>query len=184
MPANSALIETHHLFKSYFNDDVETPVLFDINVKIEKGEFVAIMGPSGSGKSTLMHLLGLLDTPDKGTMRLFGQDITHLSEEEHAFLRNKAIGFVFQQFNLMSRSTALENVALPLFYSEQASNETLLDENPKRLLEQVGLGERMEHRPNELSGGQQQRVAIARALVNHPLVILADEPTGDRKSVV
>ncbi len=173
------LLEAEHISKIYKIGDVEVRALQDISLSIEKGDFVAIMGPSGSGKSTLMHLLGFLDSPDTGHFRLLGKETAGLREEEYAFLRNRAIGFVFQQFNLMSRSSAAENVALPLLYSE--SRKENLD-IPRELLKKVGLGERINHRPNELSGGQQQRVAIARALANNPYMILADEPTGNLDS--
>ncbi len=175
------LLEAENLVKTYRIGEVDIHALQGVSLRIDQGEFLAIMGPSGSGKSTLMHLLGFLDTPDSGTMRLLGKDITKLSEEDYAFLRNKVIGFIFQQFNLMIRSTALENVLLPLLYSN-SNGDIPIFEKPLRFLEQVGLANRIQHRPNELSGGQQQRVAIARALVNQPLLILADEPTGNLDS--
>ena len=173
------LVEVDNIAKTYRIGDVEIRALQGVSVTIEAGEFVAIMGPSGSGKSTLMHLLGFLDTPDSGKILLLGKDTTHLKEPEYAYLRNRVIGFVFQQFNLMARSTALENVCLPLLYSDNPGEES---RRSGEMLSQVGLASRIKHRPNELSGGQQQRVAIARALVNQPLMILADEPTGNLDS--
>ena len=173
------LLEAERISKTYKIGEVEVRALQDVSLTIEEGEFIAIMGPSGSGKSTLMHLLGFLDTPDSGSFHLMGKNAAHLQEEEYAFLRNRVIGFVFQQFNLMTRSTALENVCLPLLYSENRTGDL---ERSEEMLKKVGLAERIRHRPNELSGGQQQRVAIARALVNKPLMILADEPTGNLDS--
>ena len=173
------LLEVENIAKTYRIGEVDIHALQGVSVAIEAGEFVAIMGPSGSGKSTLMHLLGFLDTPDSGRIRLLDKDTTHLKEEEYAYLRNCVIGFVFQQFNLMARSTALENVCLPLVYSGTRGQDA---SSGQHILDQVGLTSRVQHRPNELSGGQQQRVAIARALVNHPFMILADEPTGNLDS--
>jgi putative ABC transport system ATP-binding protein len=151
--------------------------LKSVTLTINKGEFVALMGPSGSGKSTLMNILGCLDTPSKGDYVLNGTDVSRMSDNELAEVRNKEIGFVFQTFNLLPRNTALDNVGLPLIYA--GISKATREERAKKALENVGLGNRMDHKPNELSGGQRQRVAVARALINNPSIILADEPTGN-----
>jgi putative ABC transport system ATP-binding protein len=155
-------------------------VLKGIDLLINKGEYVALMGPSGSGKSTLMNILGCLDTPTSGSYILNGKDVSQMSDDELAGIRNKEIGFVFQTFNLLPRTTALDNVALPMVYAGFKKPERV--ERATTVLTQVGLSDRMDHKPNQLSGGQRQRVAVARALVNHPSIILADEPTGNLDS--
>ena len=171
------IINLKDIRKSYFMGKHELKVLKDISLDIYKNEYVALMGPSGSGKSTLMNILGCLDTPTGGTYILNQQDVSKMEDNELAEIRNKEIGFVFQQFNLLPRLTALENVALPLVYSGMARKQR--NERARKVMEMVGLSDRSHHKPNELSGGQGQRVAIARALVNNPSIILADEPTGN-----
>jgi putative ABC transport system ATP-binding protein len=174
------LIEIKNLVKNYENEEVITPVLKGLNFSIEKGEFVSIMGPSGSGKSTLMHILGFLDVLTTGNYIFNGKDVSTLTDDELAEMRNSKVGFVFQAFNLLSRSSALENVMLPLLYSKVSKEER--EQKAKKLLEAVGLSHRLAYSPNKLSGGEKQRVAIARALVNDPDIIFADEPTGNLDS--
>jgi putative ABC transport system ATP-binding protein len=174
------IIKTTHISKVYKMGNNIVNALQDISISIEKGEYVAFMGPSGSGKSTLMNIVGCLDSPTAGDYWLNNQLVSDMTENELAVVRNKEIGFVFQTFNLLPRATALENVALPLIYAGYSKSER--EEMAMEALENVNLGERHHHKPNELSGGQRQRVAIARALVNNPSIILADEPTGNLDS--
>lgn len=181
---NQTVIDIQGITKTYVNGKLSVPVLHGIDLVVNKGEFVSIMGPSGSGKSTFMNILGCLDRPTTGSYRLNGDEVATLSDDELAYVRNKQIGFVFQSFNLLTKLTALENVALPMIYA--GVNKKMRIERATQLLQSVGLGERMDHLPSELSGGQRQRVAIARALANNPAIIMADEPTGnlDSKSTI
>lgn len=171
------MIQVSHVSKIYKNDQVETVALDNVSFEIKKGEFVAIMGPSGSGKSTLMHILGALDLPTFGSYKLDDENVSKLGDDELADIRNRKIGFVFQSFNLLPRTTALKNVALPLQYAGVPKDNR--EEIARRSLEMVGLKDRINYTPSQLSGGQQQRVAIARALSMNPSIILADEPTGN-----
>lgn len=181
---NQTVIDIQGITKTYVNGKLSVPVLHGIDLQVNKGEFVSIMGPSGSGKSTFMNILGCLDRPTTGSYRLNGDEVATLSDDELAFVRNKQIGFVFQSFNLLTKLTAVENVALPMIYA--GMDKKTRNERAAALLASVGLGDRMDHLPSELSGGQRQRVAIARALANNPAIIMADEPTGnlDSKSTI
>ena len=176
------ILNLQNIYKDYYQEKLVVPVLKDVSLSVEEGEYVAIMGPSGSGKTTLMNIIGCLDLPTSGTYELAGQDVLKLKDKELSDLRLSSIGFVFQSFHLMPRETALENVSLPLSYTGAKKAERR--ERATKALERVGLGDRVDFRPTQLSGGQKQRVAIARAMVNNPKILLADEPTGalDQKS--
>ena len=170
------ILELKHIFKNYMQGKMDIPILTDISLNVEKGEYLAIMGPSGSGKTTLMNLIGCLDKPTSGAYILNGKDILTCTDNELSDIRLEHIGFVFQSFNLLPKQSALENVFLPLIYAGVPKKERI--ERAKAALERVGLGDRLDFKPTQLSGGQQQRVAIARAIVNKPTILLADEPTG------
>ena len=170
-------IELHDVHKTYQIGELEVPVLKGVSLNVRRGEFIALTGASGSGKSTLMNILGCLDRPSAGQYFLDGQDVMSLSLEQRALLRNRKVGFVFQNFNLLPRTSALDNVMMPLAYTALPQREA--QQRARSLLERVGLGDRLDHHPSQLSGGQQQRVAIARAIINHPALLFADEPTGN-----
>jgi len=175
-------IEVRDIYKTYRMGDLEVPVLKGVSLTVERGELVALMGSSGSGKSTLMNIMGCLDRPTSGDYWLDGQELSRLSADERALVRNHKLGFVFQSFNLLPRTSAIENVAMPLSYTAEELSERQRRQRAAEMLKRFGLADRMNHVPSQLSGGQQQRVAIARALINHPPLLLADEPTGNLDS--
>jgi ABC-type lipoprotein export system ATPase subunit len=175
-------LELRNIYKTYYIGDIDVPVLKGISMSVSQGELVALMGASGSGKSTLMNILGCLDHPTSGEYRLDGQEISHLSADGRAMLRNSRIGFVFQNFNLLPRTSALDNVMMPMSYNPEHLPERQVRQKAEEMLGLLGLTDRMDYEPSRLSGGQQQRVAIARALVNRPSILLADEPTGNLDS--
>jgi len=181
IPASAAppVIATRHLVKTFVVGDIQVRALRGVDIDVPRGEFLAVTGPSGSGKSTFMHIVGCLDRPTSGQYLLDGQDVSTMSKNELAEVRNRRIGFVFQGFNLLSRTTALDNVELPMLYSGSTKKTSERHKLAAEMLTAVGLGDRLTHFPNQLSGGQQQRVAIARALINNPSILLADEPTGN-----
>jgi ABC-type lipoprotein export system ATPase subunit len=177
-----SIIKLENVYKTYHLGEMDVPVLKGVSLEIERGEMVALMGASGSGKSTLMNILGCLDRPSSGRYWLDGEEVSKLSADGRAMVRNRKIGFVFQSFNLLARTSALENVAMPLAYTATNLSDREARKRAQAVLERVGLGDRLDHHPSQLSGGQQQRVAIARSLVNHPPVLFADEPTGNLDS--
>jgi ABC-type lipoprotein export system ATPase subunit len=176
------LIELHYIFKTYYLGEIAVPVLKGVSMAVAAGEMVALMGASGSGKSTLMNILGCLDRPTSGEYWLEGQEVSQLSADQRALLRNRKLGFVFQNFNLLPRTNALENVAMPLSYTSDHLSDREVRRRAAEMLRRVGLEDRLDHEPSQLSGGQQQRVAIARALINRPSIVFADEPTGNLDS--